>query len=69
MNSKSSNGQSLPYFSSITFHFWYCYSDAETYEVKSRYSIKIALENNTSVENIIASNNLTNEFDLCRTNY
>lgn len=36
--------------------------DAETYEVKSGDTLsKIALENNTSVENIIASNNLTNE--------
>ena len=35
---------------------------AETYEVKSGDTLsKIALENNTSVENIIASNNLTNE--------
>ena len=36
--------------------------NAETYEVKSGDTLsKIALENNTSVENIIASNNLTNE--------
>ena len=36
--------------------------NAETYEVKSGDTLsKIALENNTSVENIIASNNLTNK--------
>lgn len=36
--------------------------NAETYQVKSGDTLsKIALENNTSVENIIASNNLTNE--------
>ena len=36
--------------------------NAKTYEVKSGDTLsKIALENNTSVENIIASNNLTNE--------
>ena len=36
--------------------------NAETYEVKSGDTLsKIALENNTSVENIIESNNLTNE--------
>ena len=36
--------------------------NAETYEVKSGDTLsKIALENHTSVENIIASNNLTNE--------
>ena len=36
--------------------------NAETYEVKSGDTLsKIVLENNTSVENIIASNNLTNE--------
>ena len=36
--------------------------NAETYEVKSGDTLsKIALENNTSVENIIASNNQTNE--------
>ena len=36
--------------------------NAETYDVKSGDTLsKIALENNTSVENIIASNNLTNE--------
>ena len=36
--------------------------NAETDEVKSGDTLsKIALENNTSVENIIASNNLTNE--------
>ena len=36
--------------------------NAETYEVKSGDTLsKIALENNTSLENIIASNNLTNE--------
>lgn len=36
--------------------------NAETYEVKSGDTLsKIALENNTSVENIITSNNLTNE--------
>ena len=36
--------------------------NAETYEVKSGDTLsKIALENNTSVENMIASNNLTNE--------
>lgn len=36
--------------------------NAETYEVKSGDTLsKIALENNTSVESIIASNNLTNE--------
>lgn len=36
--------------------------NAETYEVKSGDTLsKIALENNTSVENIIASNNLTYE--------
>ena len=36
--------------------------NAETYEVKYGDTLsKIALENNTSVENIIASNNLTNE--------
>lgn len=36
--------------------------NAETYEVKSGDTLsKIALENNTSVENIIVSNNLTNE--------
>lgn len=36
--------------------------NAETYEVKSGDTLsKVALENNTSVENIIASNNLTNE--------
>ena len=36
--------------------------NAETYEVMSGDTLsKIALENNTSVENIIASNNLTNE--------
>lgn len=36
--------------------------NAETYEVKSGDTLsKIALENNTSVDNIIASNNLTNE--------
>ena len=36
--------------------------NAETYEVKSGDTLsKIALENNTSVENIISTNNLTNE--------
>ena len=36
--------------------------NAKTYEVKSGDTLsKIALENNTSVENIIESNNLTNE--------
>lgn len=36
--------------------------NAETYQVKSGDTLsKIALENNTSVENIISSNNLTNE--------
>ena len=47
----------FPTFSSITFHFWYCYSEVKSGDTLS----KIALENNTSVENIIASNNLTNE--------
>ena len=36
--------------------------NAETYEVKSGDTLsKIALENNTSLENIISTNNLTNE--------
>ena len=36
--------------------------NAETYEVKSGDTLsKIALENNTSLENISSSNNLTNE--------
>ncbi len=47
--------------SAASLHFWYCFTvNAETYEVVWKYSIKNCL-NNTSVENIIASNNLTNE--------
>ncbi len=47
----------FPTFSSIFFVSGIATVNAETYEVKSGDTLsKIALENNTSVENIIASN-------------